>query len=191
MLPDAFSTMLMTAAGPISWDRGTVSILICPLAKGLDGLELTSNWKMKQLHKYKDAISIIQAHGITVNGCFILGLDGHDRGIFDEVWKFVQESGLYEVQITVMTAFPGTPLYQRLLSEKRILKERDWAKCTLFDVNFKPKNMSVDELKKGFRDLAEKLYSAEFTQARRARYKKLLRDIVKKEKSHRVISLRT
>lgn len=150
-----------------------------PSKNGLDGLELSSNWKMKQLDNYKYAIKKIQSHGITVNGCFILGLDGQDRGIFDDVWKFVQESGLYEVQITVMTAFPGTPLHERLANGGRILKDKDWARCTLFDVNFQPEHMSVKELEKGFRDLAEKVYSAEFTSFRRSRYKKMLKELLK------------
>lgn len=153
-----------------------------PSRKGLDGIELSSNWKMKHLNGYKQAIEKIQSHGITVNGCFILGLDGQDKGIFDEVWEFVKESGLYEVQITVMTAFPGTPLYARLVKEKRVLQEKDWAKCTLFDVNFQPDKMSVKELELGFRDLAEKVYSAEFTQARRSRYKSQLKKLIHKEK---------
>lgn len=164
-------------------ESGCQQVLIgleSPSKKGLDGLELSSNWKMRQLDKYRYAIDRIQSHGITVNGCFILGLDGQDKGIFDEVWQFVQESGLYEVQITVMTAFPGTPLYKRLTGEKRVVKEEDWAKCTLFDVNFKPENMSIPELEKGFRDLAEKVYSAEFTHYRRNRYKNMIRDLLKK-----------
>lgn len=149
--------------------------------KSLNGLELSSNWKMKQLARYRNAIEKIQSQGITVNGCFILGLDGQDEKIFDEVWEFVQESGLYEVQITVMTAFPGTPLYNRLTSERRVLKDNNWAMCTLFDVNFQPNAMSVKELEKGFRDLAEKVYSAEFTQFRRSRYKKMLKEIAEKK----------
>ncbi|MEW6009348.1 MAG: radical SAM protein [Candidatus Omnitrophota bacterium] len=159
-------------------ESGCQQVLIgfeSPLKSGLDGLELSNNWKLKQLDKYKIAIDKIQSHGITVNGCFILGLDGQDQRIFDAVWQFVKESGLYEVQITVMTPFPGTPLYERLLAEKRILKPSDWAKCTLFDVNFQPKSMSVKELEKNFRDLAEKIYSAEFTQQRRSRYKAMLK----------------
>ena len=58
-----------------------------------------------------------------------------------------------------------------------MLKENDWEKCTLFDVNFKPENMSVTELEQGFRDLAEKIYSAEFTQHRRSQYKSMLRQV--------------
>jgi len=168
-------------------ESGCQQVLIgfeSPSKKGLDGLELSSNWKMKQIDKYRSAIDKIQSHGITVNGCFILGLDGQDKGIFDEVWKFVQESGLYEVQITVMTAFPGTPLYKRLISEGRILKDNNWAMCTLFDVNFQPKAMSVKELEIGFRDLAEKVYSAEFTEHRRARFKEMLREVHRKDKTN-------
>ncbi len=52
--------------------------------------------------------------GITVNGCFILGLDGHDADDLRRVYEFVDRTGLYEVQITVLTPFPGTPLYRRL-----------------------------------------------------------------------------
>ncbi|MDP2924012.1 MAG: radical SAM protein [Candidatus Omnitrophota bacterium] len=166
-------------------ESGCQQVLIgfeSPSKKGLDGLELSSNWKMKQLDKYRYAIDKIQSHGITVNGCFILGLDGQNKEIFDEVWKFVQESGLYEVQITVMTAFPGTFLYKRLVNERRVVKEGDWAKCTLFDVNFQPKNMSIPILEKGFCDLAEKVYSAEFTQFRRSRYKSMLKDMLRHNK---------
>jgi len=166
-------------------ESGCQQVLIgfeSPSKKGLDGLELFSNWKLGQFDKYKYAIDKIQSHGITVNGCFILGLDGQDKGIFDEVWRFVQESRLYEVQITVMTAFPGTPLYKRLAEERRIIKEKDWAKSTLFDVNFKPENMSITELEKGFRDLAEKIYSAEFTEQRRAWFKERLREVLRKAK---------
>ncbi|MBN1794532.1 MAG: cobalamin-dependent protein [Candidatus Omnitrophica bacterium] len=164
-------------------ESGCQQVLIgfeSPSEAGLDGLELSSNWKLKQHDRYKSAIDTIQRHGITVNGCFILGLDAHDTGVFDEVWNFVHTSNLYEAQITVMTAFPGTPLYERLTREGRMIRKNDWARCTLFDVNFQPALMSVRELEKGFRDLAEKLYSAECTQARRAHYKALLRDLVKK-----------
>ena len=155
-------------------ESGCQQVLIgleSPTASGLNGLELSNNWKVKQLDKYRGAIDKIQANGITVNGCFILGLDGHDKGIFGKVWDFVRESGLYEVQITIMTAFPGTPLHDRLMKEDRVLEKGNWAKCTLFDVNYRPQNMSVKELETGFRDLAERVYSAEFTQQRKTRYK--------------------
>ena len=122
-----------------------------------------------------DAIRNIQSHGVTVNGCFILGLDGQDTTIFNDVFEFVRDSGLYEVQITVMTAFPGTPLHERLAREERIVTPEDWSLCTLFDVNYHPDRMTVKELETGFRDLAERLYSDEFTKRRKANYKNTLK----------------
>lgn len=51
----------------------------------IDGVETNTNWKARQLDRYKEAIARIQSHGVTVNGCFILGLDGDTPEVFDEV----------------------------------------------------------------------------------------------------------
>jgi radical SAM superfamily enzyme YgiQ (UPF0313 family) len=161
-------------------DSGCAQVLIgfeSPSRTALDGMEERTNWKARQLDRYAQAIQCLQDRGITVNGCFILGLDGTDVSSFDETWEFVRASGLYEVQITVLTPFPSTPLYDRLQKEGRILRENAWELCTLFDVNFKPDRMSVAELEQGFRDLAGKLYNAEFTKQRREGYLGRLRDL--------------
>jgi len=98
-----------------------------------------------------------------------------ETDIFDEVFAFVRDCELYEVQITVMTPFPGTPLYQRLEREDRLLEPVNWKKCTLFDINFRPASMSVEELHDRFRKLAVELYSDEFTKWRRSRFKETMR----------------
>jgi radical SAM superfamily enzyme YgiQ (UPF0313 family) len=159
-------------------ETGCAQVLIgleSPVESGLRGLEMHNDWKLRQFPKYKDAIRTIQSHGITVNGCFVIGLDGHTPAIFDQVFEFVKDAGLYEVQITLMTAFPGTPLYARLEKEGRLLEPKNWKKCTLFDINFKPAAMTAGELRDGFRDLGVKLYSDEFTHWRRDRFKQALR----------------
>lgn len=160
-------------------ESGCAQVLIgfeSPIEAGLSKLELKSNWKHKMFPKYREAIDEIQSHGITVNGCFILGLDGHTPDIFDQVFEFVRDTGLYEVQVTILTAFPGTPLYARLKNENRILEPAQWEKCTLFDVNFKPANMNADELAESFRKLVVKLYSDDFTKWRRENFKKYFRN---------------
>lgn len=159
-------------------ESGCAQVLIgleSPNGNGLSGLEMKSDWKQRQLPRYKEAVRSIQSHGITVNGCFILGLDGQTKSVFEDVYNFVVETELYEVQITVLTPFPGTPLYTRLLREGRILEPGNWARCTLFDINFEPLNMTVDELHSGLIDLAVRLYSEDFTAWRRARFKEHLK----------------
>jgi len=70
------------------------------------------------------------------------------------------------VQYTVLTPFPGTPLYARLRREGRLLSERFWDRCTLFDVTYVPKRMSVAELEAGLRWLFTETYTRHETEAR-------------------------
>ncbi len=159
-------------------DSGCQQVLIgleSPRRASLEGVELKQNWKVRQQDHYRAAIAKIQSFGITVNGCFILGLDADTPEVFDDVLVFVRDSGLYEVQITFLTAFPGTPLYARLKREGRIMRDHAWELCTLFDINITPQNMSVDQLQSGFLRLAKQLYSAEETQSRRRNFKRRLR----------------
>lgn len=146
-----------------------------PVAAGLDGLELRANWKLKRQESALAAVKRIQDHGIRVNGCFIVGLDEHDSSIFAAVANFAQEAGLYDVQVTLPTPFPGTPFLAQLRREGRLLADCAWDRCTLFDLLFTPRRMSPDELTQGFRDLVEQLYSAEATQRRRAVFNTQLR----------------
>ena len=95
---------------------------------------------------------------------------GDTPDVFGDVLQFVRESGLYEVQITFMTPFPGTPLYERMRKEGRLLRDNAWELCTLFDVNMKPTGMSVAELESGLLWLAGKIYSEDFTRERREKF---------------------
>ena len=154
---------------------GCMQVLIgleSPDAESLEGIELKTDWKHRRWSKYREAIRNIQAHGIAVNGCFILGLDGHDETIFDRVYQSIDELQLFDVQLTVQTAFPGTPLYQRLKESGRLLKEEAWERCTLFDVNFEPNLMSPERLREGLHDLVQRVYNPDALNQRRDRFRR-------------------
>lgn len=151
-------------------EAGCAEVLIgleSPSAGSLDGVELKRNWKLRQIERYREAITRIQGYGVAVNACFILGLDGDGPEIFEAVESFVDETKPFDVQITVQTPFPGTPLYDRLRTEGRLLEEGAWEKCTLFDVNYRPLGMTVDQLEQGLIELGKRLYSEETTRSRR------------------------
>lgn len=158
-------------------DSGCKQILIgleSPDADALAGID-PRNWKKQRHGGYLRAIDAIQSHGISVNGCFIVGLDSHTPDTFVELRDFVERSGLLEVQITVQTPFPGTPLYARLKREGRLLEERFWDRCTLFDVNYRPKNMSVETLEKGLRWLFSEVYNERQFTDRKRRYMEIVK----------------
>jgi len=159
-------------------ESGCAQVLVgleSPDEPTLKGLETRSDWKRKRCKGYKQAIRRIQSHGVTVNGCFILGLDGQGPDIFARVFDFVKDAELYEVQVTIQTAFPGTPLYDRLRRERRLIRENAWETCTLFDVNFRPSGMTPEELSSGFRELVVRLYGEEFTRWRRGNLRRHFR----------------
>jgi radical SAM superfamily enzyme YgiQ (UPF0313 family) len=151
-------------------DSGCRQVLIgleSPTEEGLDQID-PHNWKRKRCGRYLEAIDNIQSRGVTVNGCFVLGLDNHTTDIFGRVKEFVERSRLIEVQLTVQTPFPGTPLYERLRGEGRLLRPRFWERCTLFDVTYRPKHMSVGQLEEGLRWLFGEIYNErEFTRRKR------------------------
>ena len=110
--------------------------------------------------------------GIRVNACFVGGLDDHGPEVFDALLDFVRETLPFDVQVSVPTPFPGAPLYARLRHEGRLLEDGAWERCTLFDVNFRPRNLTVEELRAGLRRLVVGLYGEEFTRRWREHFRR-------------------
>lgn len=115
-----------------------------------------------------DAIAAIQDAGVAVIGCFIVGCDGETHASLDRLGRFILNSKLADVQITLQTPFPGTALHRRLQRQGRLLPERDWSFYTLFDVTYQPEILTVAELEQGFRDLVRVVFAPEPTRRRQA-----------------------
>jgi radical SAM superfamily enzyme YgiQ (UPF0313 family) len=106
------------------------------------------------------AIEAIQDSGVAVVGCFVIGADGETFASLADLTQFLVDSPLADVQVTLQTPFPGSPLRQTLNRAGRLLADRNWNHYTLFDVTFVPDQMKVVELERGFRDLASVVFSA-------------------------------
>ena len=170
-------------------EAGCAEVLIgleSPTAAGVDGVELRRNWKHGRFDRYLTAVERIQSHGIAVNGCFVLGLDGDGPEVFDAVADFVRQSGQFDVQITVLTPFPGTPLYDRLHEQGRLLEPEAWERCTLFDVNFRPKNMSPEFLQRNLVELGRRLYTEDERIRRRSAFHEHRRSFLREARSGRI-----
>ncbi len=150
-------------------EAGCKQVLIgfeSPIQAGLDGLELRRNWKLHKSPQYATAIRNIQSHGIRVIACFVLGLDGQTPDVFDAVYDFVEQVGPFDVQITYATPFPNTPYYNLLKQQGRLTHDGEWQRYTLFDINHVPSDMTVEQLRAGFFDLAQRLYCDDFNRHR-------------------------
>lgn len=143
-------------------------------AESMRGLD-TRNWKSLRHRDFSDKVRRIQDHGISVNGCFIIGFDHDGPDIFRRTLDYVDSLELAEVQITLLTPFPGTSLRQRLEQEKRLLPGTSWSQHTLFDLTFEPACMSVEAMRSGFRDLMCAVYSDERAAHRRKTFQHCIR----------------
>ena len=82
--------------------------------------------------------------------------------------EFARAVPLYDVQITVLTAFPGTPLYDRLLREGRILEPRPLGPVHAVRRELRAaRACRRAQLREGMYWLTERLYSDECTEFRR------------------------
>lgn len=134
------------------------------------------DWKWRQAEHYQNKIERIQSRGISVNGCFILGFDHDDESVFQQTLDMVRGLRLTEVQITLLTPFPGTPLTEQLRQTGRLLRDVYWEQCTLFDVTYEPRRMSVQALQQGFHWLMSEIYSDAEVAHRRAELRRCLKE---------------
>ncbi|MGH9549703.1 MAG: B12-binding domain-containing radical SAM protein, partial [Terriglobales bacterium] len=172
----------------LMYESGCNQVLLgleSPEQAAIGGVELNADWKNKTFAQQRQAVATIQSHGIRVIGCFVLGLDGHGPDIGQKVIDYARELELFDVQVTVQTAFPGTPLYSRLKSQERLIEAENWNKCTLFDINYHPQGMTSEQLRSVLMDLAERLYDARSTTWRRQQFKEKLREVRRERKQEK------
>ncbi|NWG02522.1 MAG: B12-binding domain-containing radical SAM protein [Syntrophaceae bacterium] len=112
-------------------------------------------------------VKTIQSHRIGIQGAFIFGFDGDDPTIFKKTVEFVQKNNIDLPTFSVLTPFPGTPLFYRLEREESIF-DRNWSHYDMSHVVFKPKKMTVQELQEGY------LWAQKYICAPRSILKRLL-----------------
>jgi len=80
--------------------------------------------------------------------------------VFDQTLEFVMRSRMDCVELRILTPYPGTRLYDRLLSEGRLFEQDWWLHGYPPDtLLYQPRGMTSDELIKGFAYLNRQTYS--------------------------------
>lgn len=119
------------------------------------GLESLSQENLSDCNKgfnraedYARAIEKLHAAGIGVYAGVVFGMDGDREDVFQKTLDFLDEAKVDALQATILTPFPGTPLYSEMDREGRIF-DKDWSRYDFSHVVFEPKRMSVKSLKEG------------------------------------------
>jgi radical SAM superfamily enzyme YgiQ (UPF0313 family) len=103
-----------------------------------------------RIQEYQHLVEALHAHDISVQGCFVLGLDGDTTEVFAQTVAWVNDMKIDIPRYSLYTAFPGTPLFQSLDAQGRILSY-NWDDYDTMHVTVRPEGMTVEELHEGFR----------------------------------------
>ncbi len=133
------------------------------------GFESPTPEDLKEMNKpinikrdYQTVLNKINDHGIGVCGAFIYGTD-HDTPEYlkkksDFIWKIKFNVNV----LMVMTPFPGTQLYQKMLDDNRLLfinYPEDWKKYDTFELVTKIIGNTEDKFWEEYFKITQRLYS--------------------------------
>jgi radical SAM superfamily enzyme YgiQ (UPF0313 family) len=107
---------------------------------------------------YARVVDALHEHGILVQACFVFGFDTDDTTVFEEAAEYIEKARFDLPQISIYTPFPGTPVFDRIEKEGRILT-RNWSLYNGQNVVFRPRLMTPGELERGTDFVRKRAYS--------------------------------
>jgi radical SAM superfamily enzyme YgiQ (UPF0313 family) len=117
--------------------------------------------KIKNLRiDFYEAMHRFHSEGFGILGAFVFGFDYENKDVFEQTLEFIMRSRMDCVELRILTPYPGTRLYDRLLSEGRLFVRDWWLRGYPPDtLLFQPKGMTDDELTDSFARLNRQAYS--------------------------------
>jgi radical SAM superfamily enzyme YgiQ (UPF0313 family) len=119
-----------------------------------------SAWK-KHCNRRKDYFEVVRkfhSAGIGIFAGFVLGSDEDGPDVFTNTLDFLLEANVEALQATRLTPFPGTPLFDKMNEDGRII-DKDWSHYDFFHVVHQPLKMNPETLHCGTAWLQQQFYS--------------------------------
>jgi radical SAM superfamily enzyme YgiQ (UPF0313 family) len=123
-------------------------------SKSIDSVNKGQN----KIKDYETLIDCLHAHGIMVNSSLVFGFDFDTKDTFAETLKWLIKNKVESMTSHILTPYPGTKLYDKLLEENRII-DFNLSHYNTSNVVFQPKNMTPEELRSGYLDMYRKFYA--------------------------------
>jgi radical SAM superfamily enzyme YgiQ (UPF0313 family) len=129
------------------------------------GVESVESDALKKLRKslpsiaiYEKAIRRCRDAGVLFHASLVFGLDEQTPNVFARTLDFLLRNSVHSLSANILTPYPGTYLYERLVREGRIL-HTNWSYYDHLMVSYRPKNMEPEELAEKYFDFRKQFYS--------------------------------
>jgi radical SAM superfamily enzyme YgiQ (UPF0313 family) len=107
---------------------------------------------------YSAAIRRLHENGVMVNASFVFGMDDDGPDVFDRTVDWAVGEGIETATFHILTPYPGTALWERMVAEGRIV-DRDWNRYDTRHVVFRPARLSPAQLEAGYWQAYQDFYS--------------------------------
>jgi radical SAM superfamily enzyme YgiQ (UPF0313 family) len=111
-----------------------------------------------RIEEYARTISKIHDRGMMVNASLVFGFDEDTTETFPATLDWLVARKVETMTGHILTPFPGTPFYRRLLEEGRII-DSNLTHYNTSRVVFRPNCMTAEELQEGFLWMYRQFYS--------------------------------
>jgi len=102
------------------------------------------------IEQAKEAVKIIKDAGIQVLGSFIIGFIQDTKETIKETIKFAKSLNLDYAEFSILTPYPGTPIYE-YVEKNNLLLTKDWSKYTATEPIIKIDGIPEKQLKRFFK----------------------------------------
>lgn len=117
-----------------------------------------TNKLQNRREKYEDLVRKIHGHGMMVNASVVFGFDEDGPEVFEQTTDWLIAQRIETMTAHILTPYPGTALYTRLLSENRIF-DHDFTHYKTSRAVFHPARMTATELESGYLAAYRRFYS--------------------------------
>jgi radical SAM superfamily enzyme YgiQ (UPF0313 family) len=134
------------------------------------GLESVDADNLRRVHKsfnkpadYKATLDRLAQRGIFAITSFIFGMDGDTPGVARRTAEVMDTWPPGLPVFSLMTPFPSTPLYQRLLASGRLTRPKHWLDFRPFTMSYTPENITIAQAEAEVREAWTRSYSPRAT----------------------------
>ena len=114
--------------------------------------------KCQTVESIKECVVNFHKHGIRVHGMFVFGAEEDHYQVIRNTVKFSRQVDLDSLQYLILTPVPGTPFYQEMEAQNRIIC-KDWSQYDGHYTVFQPKQFTPYELQYETIRAMKKFYS--------------------------------
>jgi len=117
------------------------------------------NKRINQVKEYKNILHNLRKRGISYSLDFIFGCDTEKESVFESTLVFLKEEKVPVAYFNILTPHKGTPLYERMKAENRIIDIYDIGRWPGIHCYIRPAYCSAEKLERYVKEIYSEFYS--------------------------------